>query len=367
MKLNRLYFRNNLTGWNVREVCFDSLTLLVGASGVGKTQILLALSTLAKIAQGNSENGVEWEVEFEQDGNAYVWSGEFETVKPNAEDVYNFKLSKYNLLRETLIMGGEVVVSRTAEQLVYKESPTVRLDGSKSAIELLKAEDLIAPVAKGFHHIYTLQCGNIGINMSPVVHNMDEKHELNDIKGEASLAPFDKLFLLKKNKLREFDVIKEQFIEIFPLVEDVDFAIGSYFNDVPFPILKIKERGVAAWILQSDISSGMRRTLAQVVTLALADDGDVILIDEFENGLGVNCINQLAELVLDPEADIQVVMTSHHPYIINTIPFNKWKVVTRRASDVSVHTADELNIGTHSRHEAFMQLIQTSAYKTGVL
>lgn len=367
MKLKRLYFKNNLTGWNVREVCFDNLTLLVGASGVGKTQILHALSSLAKIAQGDSENGVEWEVEFEQVGNKYIWNGEFETVKTDAEDVYNFRQAKYNILRETLTMGDELIISRTTEQLVYKKTPTVKLDGSKSAIELLRAEDLIAPIAKGFHHLYQLQGGNIGISMSPVVHNMEERTELKDIKEKAALAPFDKLFLLKKNNLREFDVIKEQFVEIFPLVEDVDFAIASYFNDVPFPILKIKEKGVESWILQPNISSGMRRTLAQIVTLTLADNGDVILIDEFENGLGVNCINQLAELVLDPDADIQVVMTSHHPYIINTIPFNKWKVVTRRASDVSVHTAEELNIGRHSKHEAFMQLIQTSAYKTGIL
>ena len=367
MKLKRLYFKNNLTGWNVRKVEFDYLTLLVGASGVGKTQILHALSSLARIAQGDSENGVEWEVMFELNGKEYTWAGEFETVKSDAEDVYNFKQSKYNILRETLVADLKKIVCRNSEELVYNDKPTVKLDSSKSAIELLKAEDFIAPVAKSFHHLYQLQVGNIGISMSPIVHNMEEKLDLKSIKEKAALAPFDKLFLLKKNKLQEFEDIKKQFIEIFPLVEDVDFAIATYFNDVPFPILKIKEKDVDSWILQPNISSGMRRTLAQIVTLALADNGDVILIDEFENGLGVNCINQLAELILDPDADIQVIMTSHHPYIINTIPFNKWKVVTRKASDVSVHTAAELNIGIHSKHEAFMQLIQTSAYKTGVL
>lgn len=367
MKLKRLYFKNKLTGWRVKEVDFDNLTLLVGASGVGKTQILQALSSLAKIARGDSVNGAEWELVFGLDGKEYTWAGEFEAVKSDAEIVYNFKHPKYNMLQESLTVEAKQIVSRHAEQLVYNDAPTVKLDTSKSVIDLLKAEDLIAPVAKGFHRLYQLQGNDIEITVSPVSSDTESPLDLKGIKAKAFLSPFDKLFLLKKNNIQEFGFVKQQFMEIFPLVEDVDFAITTFFNELPLPVLKIKERNVDSWILQPNISAGMRKTLAQIVTLALADDGDVILIDEFENGLGVNCINQLAELILDPEADIQVIMTSHHPYIINTIPFNKWKVVTRRASDVNVHTAAELNIGNHSRHEAFMQLIQTSAYKTGIL
>ena len=91
----------------------------------------------------------------------------------------------------------------------------------------------------------------------------------------------------------------------------------------------------------------------------------MILIDEFENSLGVNCIEEVAELVLYPEVDIQFILTSHHPYIINNIDFNNWKIVVRDGSMVSVHSAKDLQIGSHSKHDAFMQLIQTSAYKTG--
>ena len=70
---------------------------------------------------------------------------------------------------------------------------------------------------------------------------------------------------------------------------------------------------------------------------------------------------------MNPSEDIQVIMTSHHPYIINSIPFECWKIVTRSGCDVTVHSADELNIGIRSKHEAFMQLLQSNAYKTGRL
>lgn len=367
MKLKKLFFKNNLTGWNVEEVKFDNLTLLVGASGVGKTQILHALSSLARIAQGDSENGIEWELSFEQNGIGYIWAGKFETVESDVEDVYNFKAQTYKILQESLLVGEEEMIRRDQDLLMFGGKPTVKLDACKSAIELLKAEEEMAPVYRGFKHLYQLTTDRLGISLSPYLKKNEDVADLGMIKNQELLNPFDKLFLLKRNKLPEFNVIKEQFMEIFPLVEEIDFAVGSFFNDKPFPILKLKEKNVDAWILQPNISSGMRRTLAQIITLVLADDGDIVLIDEFENGLGVNCINQLAELILDPNSDIQVIMTSHHPYIINAIPFNKWKVVTREASNVSVHTAAELNIGQHSKHDAFMQLIQTSAYKTGVL
>lgn len=38
---------------------------------------------------------------------------------------------------------------------------------------------------------------------------------------------------------------------------------------------------------------------------------------EFENGLGVNCIDVLAEILLSERKDLQFIITSHHPKIIN--------------------------------------------------
>lgn len=82
MRLKKLFYKNNTTGWNVKEVRFDKLTLLVGASGVGKTQILRAINSLKTIANGHSVNGAEWKVEFEENGDYYSWCGCFDNLKP---------------------------------------------------------------------------------------------------------------------------------------------------------------------------------------------------------------------------------------------------------------------------------------------
>lgn len=367
MRLKKLYFKNHKTGWCLEDVKFGSLTLLVGASGVGKTQILKAIGTLGRIAAGCSYNGLEWSVEFDEDSESYVWSGRFEYDPYKNEDRIFGGEVNLAIERESLVnKAGEEIFVRDFGQLNYHGVPTVKLDQTQSAVELLKEQDDIAPINRAFKKISWLHLESAGFpSMIPHQDDINAPLALKDIKEHGMFTPIDKLFLVQKNDPELFDFIKEIFIDIFPLVEDIDFEITALYKDKVLPLLKIKERNVETWIYMPDISAGMCRTLSQIVALALADDGDVILIDEFENGLGINCIDRLADMAKDPDVSVQIIMTSHHPYIINAIPLNDWRIVSRSGSVVTVHTAGELRIGTHSRHDAFMQLMQTSAYRTG--
>ena len=368
MKLKKISIHNNLTGWDAENISFDDyLTLLVGASGVGKTQILRAIKDIANIANGNSKNGLEWNVIFECHKKDYQWKGKFITLFE--EDYNNIRRERqeYALEYESLKSGDEVIIERTDEQIMFKDKLTVKLDITKSAIALLKEEEEIKPIYNAFNQIFELKNYDLGIlRISPFIpKNGIEIKELAQIHSSRFLSQTEKLFLLRKERMPQFDTIKTLFSEIFTFVEDIDFSMEQLFNETLYPVLKIKEKGVDTWIMQNSISSGMLRTLSQITFLVLAQDGDVILIDEFENGLGVNCINHLAEQILTQEKDIQLIITSHHPYIINSIPFKKWKVVTRDCSNVRILTPDQLKIGEFSKHDAFMQLIQTNAYRTG--
>jgi Fe-S cluster assembly ATPase SufC len=98
--------------------------------------------------------------------------------------------------------------------------------------------------------------------------------------------------------------------------------------------------------------------------LYLSAEGTIILIDEFENSLGVNCIDTVSNLLLE-NRDLQFIITSHHPYIINKIGMEHWKIVTRRGGVVTVKDASHFNLGKSS-HQAFMQLINLDAYSEGI-
>lgn len=97
----------------------------------------------------------------------------------------------------------------------------------------------------------------------------------------------------------------------------------------------------------------------------LCADHSVILIDEIENSLGVNCIDILGELTAS-ERGLQYIITSHHPYIINNVPMSRWKVVGKKDNKVSVRSASELGLAP-SKHEAFMELLQSDLFKDGVM
>ena len=365
MQIQRLSFINHKSGWNVRDIEFNRTTLLVGASGVGKTQILNAIETVSDISRGYSLNGIEWSVSFTHEGKSYNWSGAFES----SEDDYQVYLfpnydHKYLILWEKLECDGKVIISRDQQDIVLAGKPTVKLDAHKSSIFLLKEEDVVKPVYTAFNRIVNFKFTGTGISIyadSDRLFAMD----VDEIKQSNVLDPLHKLFFLKNKQIPEYENIRDSFTDIFPLVVDIDFEIEHLLNERTYPVLKIKEKGVDSWIYQPNISSGMLRTLTQLIIMELAVDGDVILKDEFENGLGINCIDKLADSILDSDKDIQVIMTSHHPYIINNIDYRDWKVVTRAGSDVHIHTAEDLKIGERSKHDAFMQLINTKAYKTG--
>ena len=63
----------------------------------------------------------------------------------------------------------------------------------------------------------------------------------------------------------------------------------------------------------------MFKTLMHIAEMKLMANGSVILIDEFENSLGVNCIEVVADILMNQERDLQYIITSHHPYIINNL------------------------------------------------
>ena len=175
-----------------------------------------------------------------------------------------------------------------------------------------------------------------------------------------------KLALIARHLPKLFEKIKFKFIDIFAHVENIKIeAVEDNENPsfTRFPI-QIKEKGVKDWIFQNHISSGMLKTLVHISELYLSPEGTVILIDEFENSLGINCIDVVTDLIME-NRNIQFILTSHHPYIINNIGMEHWKIVTRKGGIVTVIDAKDLNLGK-SRHQAFMQLINLEEYSEGI-
>jgi len=381
MKINSLSFCDTYTKWNLSKVEFKKLTLLVGASGVGKTKILKSVLILRAIANGKSYSGAKWEIDFTTlDQSNFVWKGEFEQSGKGIFSIKREEDDTPNIIFEELYLNGKQIINRNFEKIIFNGQKTVKLAQDKSIMNLLKEEDLISLAFHSFKRI--IFSDQVESKISPEIFNPDvitkerilQKYKTIESIRESDENIITKLYLAYNNTKSVMSLIEERFIDIFPFVTEIKIApldfdddddTPSILREIPF--IQIKEKNVEDWIIQSQISSGMYRTLMHLSELYLCREGTVILIDEFENSLGVNCIDELTvDLQTSSHRNLQFIITSHHPYIINQINFENWKLVTRKGSEVITRKATDIVDFNKSKQQAFIQLTQLEEFTTGI-
>jgi len=366
MKIKKLEYFDDEYQWKLEPVEFlPNLNLLVGVSGAGKTQILKSIRRLKAIANGKPMNGVQWSVCFDTNQNIeYHWSGKFET-KENITpiDTDSDENEAVKILYEKLQCNGKTLVERKGEEIFFDNVKTPKLSPFESIIELFKQEDSIIPVKEELDKIILTDSERDFDQMWRLPVSIFKKYEnasLSTIK-ESDIPIFVKLAILYRTLPQEFAIIKKTFTNIFNKVSDIKIetikneelpiALSQLLKEAT--IVSIKEKGVSTWI--DNISSGMYKTLMYISELYLSPDNSVILIDEFENSLGVNCMDSVTDLILNHQ-NSQFIITSHHPYIINNISPAFWKIVTRQGSSVTVKNSKDFHI-SESRQKAFIDLI----------
>lgn len=408
MKIKEVSFKNKAHRWELEKTEFSDLTLLVGASGVGKTQILNSIVKLINISNGYAYNGVEWDLHFiTLENKHYRWTGEFETLKGveqqefEEEDIPRSESLKQipRLLNEKLFLENKLVFERKESRVKYEGKDVPKISPHKSVLNLFTTEDKILPVKMSFERVLFLDYNRekkvriddkfitkfknsfekdshifkeLEEELKPILEKELPMEERSEILKNDKLLSFmftwavnfpimPKLAIVYQYFRGHFDEIVNDFRDIFPQVEDVRFKLLEK-EDVYE--LQIKEQDTD-WISRNEISSGMFKTLLHIAEMKLMAIGYVILIDEFENSLGVNCIDAVAGDLAEHQKNLQYIITSHHPYIINNIDMKYWKVVMRKGAKVFTKNADQLKLGK-SKHEAFKQLLNLEEFAEGI-
>ena len=371
MKIISLRLKNNFLGWDFDEIDFSSnLTLLVGVSGAGKTQILRAIIDLRRIANGKAINGFEWKIIFSTvNGTVFIWEGGFDTVETNelsfdeADKEKQDPQEKSSLVYETLTSNNQVLIQRNQGEIKFRNSQMPKLSSHQSMIYILKEETLIK---EAFDAINKIQYRDHTRNSLRLINSKQSLHLLkNKCQTLESIVNSDedirtKLYLTYENEPNIFKKIRSRFIDIFQQIEDIKIE-PMEINELPkrltenTAVISIKEKSVPKWIREDRMSSGMLRTIIHVSDIFLSNEGSVILIDEFENSLGINCIDILTDDLIHENKTLQFIATSHHPYIINNIPYEYWKIVTRQGGHIRICNASDYHLGK-SKQDAFIQL-----------
>ncbi len=107
----------------------------------------------------------------------------------------------------------------------------------------------------------------------------------------------------------------------------------------------------------------MQKVLLIITDILTLPAGSIYIIDEYENSLGVNAIDFLPQFLMDHGESVQFIITTHHPYLINNMPINSWRIFHRVGSVVSIKQGSEFQqkFGV-SKQQAFIQLLNDPFY-----
>lgn len=371
MKINSLYFKNGFLNWEVEEIHFEQINLLVGLSGSGKTQVLNAIWFLRGIALGGGMNNVEWKINYTINNSIYEWSGILGALNRGDTEGYHiikehlFALDRNGKGKKSIERKRDGSIEIIDDELNIKETISKRLAGNGLLLHSYKDElDFVGETVKGFKKIalrdHTRSQADFNINFYKTRFRYRPTQEylrmtLEDLKN-SNLTTSERLIVAEKNNFEVIKDITNEFKSIFPEVSDLNiFEISIPTQEEAHIEYQIKVVGSHKWIPHYNISSGMLRTLNYLIESYLSDDDTIFLIDEFENSLGHNCLPDLEDLILEHSFQSQFIITSHHPDIINKIPKENWIIIERDNGSIHNRRANSLGF-SNSLHEPYLIL-----------
>ncbi|MFU2167377.1 AAA family ATPase [Lelliottia nimipressuralis] len=359
---------------------FGRKNFLVGISGSGKSTILNALYTLVQIASGSSSPADTWNVVFRDKENRKVeWSGKFSKKGEFDED----GAEKAELIEEKITVDGASFLLKKGELITLENKEFPIIDATKSNLYIFRNQDSLKTIYESISSLIisgALEANSGSLMAIPYISSVyeeavkktlhNENQSIKDVVliNDRRLSAKERVIFAHKYDQKAFEDLVFVYTSIFPSVENIltkqirNLASDSKYTNHRGSVIQLKLKD-GTLVEQGHISSGMFKTLLVLADIILSPDECVILMDEIENSLGLNCLQEvLNELIISNK---QIILTTHHPKIINNAPKNSWKIVTRKANEISVHDASVLKSNNNS-HDPFFQLINSEIYKCGV-
>lgn len=353
-------------GWKFDRVKLGKINLFVGDSATGKSRLLNTVFHLGRFAISKEFKSGSWKVVFEHSNVTYTW-----TIR--TENRAGAKKPGIVVSEELWKHDGEQrqqLVKRDATSFSYIDKQAPKLSQQETSISLLREEEFMRPVHTAFSSIerrlFDKDALEKAAALQPVPTNViDAMKENQDTRAlfEQDMTLSANLFVLFKYHPSMYEQIIESYKRVFPFIKETRLA--EYNEIAPnapmggqLPIFTIRERTTKAWIPVTQFSSGMLKVLLILTDIFILPNESVYMIDEYENSLGISAIDFFSQFVLELDKDVQFIITSHHPYIINAIPIANWYVFHRKGMNVSIKQGEELTQKYgKSKQQAFVQLI----------
>lgn len=369
MTIDWMEYENASTGQVIRHIDFLPLTLLVGPSAAGKTEILKILSSFLVIAVRSRlipAARCHFRMGFHIGAHTYRWDiATGDTQAASEDDIPGYAITSERL-DETTPGQERWIFQRSADKLTirgFEKLPMISAE--KSALSMYKETPPMKDIVQHFSVVSSYEQQANGLRDIParLLENVratllaaKQNHapiRLHALHGSSWPIALD-IYVARTCMPETYQAFLEDVQEIFPEIEDI--SIGQPLFETSRYLLDIRQDGKD--ILQDSISSGMLRTIFLLGTLrfrAQGSLGNVIFYDELENSLGINCLDEIVDRIRlqAAEAGTQFLLTSHHPYIINNIPVKNWLLVSQSHGIISTRNPETVGIGAGYREQFF--------------
>lgn len=354
--------------WKMHEIRFQKINLIVGDSGTGKTRLLNTIFNLGSfVAQRKLGSGGGWNLSLGIDEDKYLWK--VNTIKKGNEVIVE---------NEELFQNEKPIIERGKDKFLFKGKPLPKLPRNEMSLSILREDEAIKPLYDGFSRVLrrsffrdalAQNSGIFAVNRQ-LLEKLGGESDLYELyKANLPLNP--KLYVLSSYFPAIYNKIIDYYREIFEFITEVQIRDSSDFDllNVPgrAPVFCIKEGNIDEWLRLDQLSSGMQKVLLILTDLFSLPGGGIYLVDEYENSLGIGAIDFLPDLLFGEDFDVQIIITSHHPYIINNIPVENWFVAHRKGRDVQFAYGEKLvaryNISSQGK---YIQLLNDPFYSEGI-
>ncbi|MFT6901180.1 MAG: ABC-type lipoprotein export system ATPase subunit [Colwellia sp.] len=378
MFIKNFYLHDSNRNITINKIIFDDLNILVGTSGAGKTTIMHALYSVKAIAKGVSSPFDTWSIEFiDNIDREIIWSGKFsDEIDTDEEDEDEVS----ELLSEEIKIDGKIILTKSNGVTVYNGTPLPSLNKYKSNIYLLREDNLLNPVFNALDSIVIIFNETreySSSSSSPIIPQkllkkaeeffLDKNVKINDFsRFDSTIDCREKIFFAYKYDKISFENFEFIYTSIFPSVLSIEPETIKRTSEKTqierialFMTLKMTDGTI---VHQPYISSGMFKSMMILADLIFSNNKNLVIIDEIENSLGVNCLADIIQEIKSSES--QYILSTHHPRIINDVPVDSWKIVSRKSGVISTRTADRIK-NSSSNHDNFLQLINSPDYLDG--
>ncbi|MCM1566108.1 MAG: ATP-binding protein [Dehalobacter sp.] len=354
--------------WKFSKLSFQKINLIVGDSGTGKTRLLNTIFNLGtSVVHGEAIGECDWDVCVQIEKDIYKWK----------ISTYLEKEKSY-VGSESLLINDTQIINRDRESLLFNDEKMPKLPKNQPSIYIFKDEQKISPLYEGFSKILRRRFFSdeqekntrlIMLNMK-MINDFGKTLDLFELyKMDLPLTP--RLLILKRYFPKIYNQIINSFLETFEYVTEAGILENLEINNINIPdntpIFCIRERNVDKPIRLDELSSGMQKALLIITDYFSLPANSIYLIDEYENSLGIGPINLLPNLLKTYDNDLQIFITSHHPYIITKFPVSNWYITHRIGSNVKFEFGESLdNIYSKSLQDKYFQLINDKNYTEGI-